>query len=399
MNRRSAKLMYSAGLVLAVAFLSVLVVALAGGAGSAAAGKAGPAGKGDQPAPGQAEGAPKPGVPAAAGTVVPLTEGFEQGFGAFTSFSIGCATTHCLWGPVTTDHHTGAKSIFAADVAEVGDDNLVLLPAQAIPPNATSASLTFWQRYGFEYNGASYFDGGVIEVSTDSGTTWADAGANITSNGYNGTIATGYGNPLAGRAAWGGSTGTDWEQVQINLMPYRGPSFLFRLRLGTDSSNATGATGWWVDDVQVSYEAPLASCGQAWTTASSYPAAVYGQAVVSLGGLLYSFGGRTTSAVSASSYTYDPGNNTWSPIAPLPSPRVDASAVTDGTYIYILGGADSGNSPNYTLWRYDPTTNSYLTLAPFTTATSRQGAAYLNGTIYRIAGETDLINFSSTNTC
>ncbi len=119
---------------------------------------------------------------------------------------------------------------------------------------------------------------------------------------------------------------------------------------------------------------------------------------MSLGGLLYSFGGKTTSAVSTSSYTYDPGSNTWTPIASLPSARVFASAVTDGTYIYILGGADSNNGPTSTLWRYDPTTNSYLTLAPFTTATSGQGAAYLNGSIYRIAGEIDPTQGTSTNT-
>ena len=38
--------------------------------------------------------------------------------------------------------------------------------------------------------------------------------------------------------------------------------------------------------------------------------------------------------------------------------------------------------------RYDPVANSYLTLASAPRATSRQGTAYLNDYIYRIAGAT-----------
>ena len=236
-----------------------------------------------------------PGPPravATAGTVVPLTKGFEGGLNSFTSFSIGCAMTRCLWGSTTTASHTGTHAAFAADVPEVGDDNLVLVNALAIPANATSASLTFWHNYGFEYSGNSFYDGGVLELSTDAGTSWADAGAQITVGGYNGTIATGSGNPLAGRAGWVATTAGAWTQVQVNLLPYRGPSFLLRLRFGTDNSNVSSVAGWWVDDVQVSYDAPLASSARAWDQPAVYPGAVAGPAVASLGGLLYSFGGK-----------------------------------------------------------------------------------------------------------
>ncbi len=341
-----------------------------------------------------------PGPPravATAGTVVPLTEGFEGGLDSFTSFSIGCAMTRCLWGSTTTASHTGTHAAFAADVPEVGDDNLVLVNALAIPANATSASLTFWHNYGFEYSGNSFYDGGVLELSTDAGTSWADAGTQITVGGYNGTIATGSGNPLAGRAGWVATTAGTWTQVQVNLLPYRGPSFLLRLRFGTDNSNVSSVAGWWVDDVQVSYDAPLASCARAWDQPAVYPGAVAGPAVASLGGLLYSFGGKTTTA-QAAAYRYDPAGGAWTPIAALPEARAFASAVTDGSAIYILGGSDTGNQPTATLWRYDPATNSYVTLAPYTTATLGQGAAYLNGRIYRIAGEVDPTQGTSTTT-
>jgi N-acetylneuraminic acid mutarotase len=61
--------------------------------------------------------------------------------------------------------------------------------------------------------------------------------------------------------------------------------------------------------------------------------------------------------------------------------------VSDGTYIYIVGGADSVGANTNTIWRYDPANNTYnTTLATLTTATWAQAAAYLNGKIYKIAG-------------
>ena len=292
--------------------------------------------------------------------------------------------------------HSGTHSVFGPEPNEVGDDKLVLRSAIAIPANATSAGLTFWHNYAFEHSDSTFYDGGVLEVSTDGGNTWADAGTNITAGGYNGTISSGFMNPLAGRSAWGGTTSGAYTQVQVNLLPYRGPSLLFRLRLGTDNSGP--GAGWYVDDVQVTYTALLPSCSRAWSTVSNYPVAAYGPAVVSRGGLLYSFGGRATGTViTAASYSYNPATNTWSPIASLPSARYSAAAVTDGTYIYILNGADSPATVTHTLWRYDPTTNSYMTLASPTTATSAFGAAYLNGKIYRIAGSIDTSGRNGTS--
>jgi N-acetylneuraminic acid mutarotase len=104
----------------------------------------------------------------------------------------------------------------------------------------------------------------------------------------------------------------------------------------------------------------------------------------------------TTAITNA--YSYSPESNSWTPIASLPEPRYGAAAVTDGTYIYILGGAASNVSLTGTLWRYDPTANSYMTLRPYTTATVKHAAAYVEGVIYRIAGETDIAEQLSTNT-
>jgi N-acetylneuraminic acid mutarotase len=125
-------------------------------------------------------------------------------------------------------------------------------------------------------------------------------------------------------------------------------------------------------------------CGNVWTTVAPYPTPITSQATAALNGLIYSFGGITTSDVSLA-YRYDPATDTWTALAPLPAARSGASAVSDGTYVYILGGSAGGLQAN-TVYRYDPVANSYTTMSPMPLTTTRQSVAYLNGKIYRIGG-------------
>src|SRR6516164_6354924 len=131
---------------------------------------------------------------------------------------------------------------------------------------------------------------------------------------------------------------------------------------------------------------PCASVGS-WTEQAPYPIAIWGHAVVSVGGIVYSFGGIVNNAAITNAYRYTPGTNTWTPIAPLPAPRGWFSGTSDGTYIYLLGGVDQNFNTTATLWRYDPVTNTYDTSLPsYTIPTYFHASAYLNGKIYRIAG-------------
>ena len=71
--------------------------------------------------------------------------------------------------------------------------------------------------------------------SIDGGTTWLDAGSLFDANGYRGTIATGFSNPLAGRAAFIG-TSHGYGSSRLNLSSLAGQSVRFRWRLGVDTS-------------------------------------------------------------------------------------------------------------------------------------------------------------------
>ena len=110
---------------------------------------------------------------------------------------------------------------------------------------------------------------------------------------------------------------------------------------------------------------------------------------------MYTFAGVQNGAIVATSYKFD--GTTWTTIAPLPTAVEFAAAVTDGTNIYILGGALTGTgTPQTTLYRYNVAANTYTTLAPFTTGTWNHAAsAYLNGKIYKFAGTGPATN--STN--
>jgi len=131
---------------------------------------------------------------------------------------------------------------------------------------------------------------------------------------------------------------------------------------------------------------PCASVGS-WTEQSSYPIATSGQAVASVGGNIYSFGGVANNVAIANAYKYTPVTNTWTPIASLPQPRGWFSAASDGTYVYLLGGVDQNFTTTGTLWRYDPISNTYNTSLPsYTIPTYFHASVYLNGKIYRIAG-------------
>ena len=118
--------------------------------------------------------------------------------------------------------------------------------------------LTFWHSYDFEVgSGTTGYDGGVLEISVNGGTTWTDLGAAITAGGYTHTISSSFGNPLAGRQAWSGAK-TAFSQVSVNLSTYAGAGRLIRWRMGCDSSSAKGP--WYVDDIQITDTQVFGSC-------------------------------------------------------------------------------------------------------------------------------------------
>lgn len=129
-----------------------------------------------------------------------------------------------------------------------------------------------------------------------------------------------------------------------------------------------------------------------WGTAAAYPIPILDNGAATVGAIIYSFSGVSNNALTANSYKFD--QKSWSAIAPLPEALESPAVVSDGTFVYVMGGNAFGKIRN-TLYRYDPASDSYTLLAPSNVATYGSGGAFLNGKLYKVGGLLDLTGVSS----
>lgn len=112
--------------------------------------------------------------------------------------------------------------------------------------------VAFSHRFQFESSGGVDWDGGVIEVSTNDGSTWTDVAALSVTPGYNGTITDQASNPFETRAAYV-ATSTGYPALQPVTLDF-GSQFAgqtLRLRFAIGSDEAEGAAGWEIDDIAI----------------------------------------------------------------------------------------------------------------------------------------------------
>jgi bacillolysin len=139
---------------------------------------------------------------------------------------------------------SGNTNFWGYDQPSTADYAIALAHNVALPATGT-AYMHFNHAYFFEA-GSSYYDGGVVEYSTNDGSTWTDAGSLFANNGYVATLAAG--NPLGARPAFGGKS-YGYISSRLNLTSLAGQNVRFRFRIGTDSS--TDDYGWFIDDVRI----------------------------------------------------------------------------------------------------------------------------------------------------
>jgi hypothetical protein len=123
------------------------------------------------------------------------------------------------------------------------------------------------------YDVSTGFDGAVLEISIDGGPfmDFVAAGGNFfPGGGYNGTISSGFQNPLAGRMAWTGDSGG--YVTTFASMPAAasgGKPVVLRFRIATDCGGIS--TGWRLDDIRVAFSIPCATPTPTPTPATSTP--------------------------------------------------------------------------------------------------------------------------------
>jgi len=115
--------------------------------------------------------------------------------------------------------------------------------------------LIFRHNFNFEASDTDEhlgYDGGVLEMSTDGGNTFQDildAGGSFVMGGYNRTIATDRGSPIAGRRAWSGNSG-GFITTAVNVPDIQDQG---RLRWRMASDNSGGNEGWRVDTLHMTW--------------------------------------------------------------------------------------------------------------------------------------------------
>ncbi len=149
-----------------------------------------------------------------------------------------------MWVTTPSVPDTAPNAAYGAEPTVVADRDL---DSPTIRISSALARLTFRNSFTFEDG----FDGGVLEISI-AGAPFQDvvaAGGSFVSGGYTGALAASA-NPLAGRAAWTGSSG-GYETTVVDLPPAAaGNAVVLRWRLGSD--NGIGGAGWRIDTLSLS---------------------------------------------------------------------------------------------------------------------------------------------------
>jgi hypothetical protein len=159
------------------------------------------------------------------------------------------ATAATLWSRVVGAD--GNHSLFGRNAGVPSDTQLVSPALQVSTTEPFIVKLS--HAYSLEGTPGLLFDGGVIELSTNGGATWADVTTFGVNPGYNGPLARGGDNPLEGRQAFSGTSPGFPARRLLTLnfgTQLAGQSVLVRFRIGTDIN--TALSGWDIDDIDVS---------------------------------------------------------------------------------------------------------------------------------------------------
>lgn len=123
----------------------------------------------------------------------------------------------------------------------------------------------------------------------------------------------------------------------------------------------------------------------AWRRVASLPEPLAGAVTLSDGSFLYVFGGANGEAVQDSGYVYDPGADTWRPVAPLPEARAFAAGDALTGRLYVVGGFD-GEADRASCFAYDPAADAWVDCPDLLQPRSGAAATVLFNKLYLFGG-------------
>ncbi|TDR47455.1 hypothetical protein DFR29_102115 [Tahibacter aquaticus] len=159
-----------------------------------------------------------------------------------TTGSTGAST----WAVSTARPSSPTKSWLAIDIATTSDQRLIS-PAVVLPTGQNPLSLSFQNDVNMEERtSGGCWDGGLLEISSDNGSTWTQATSALMNTPYTGALNDG---PANGLQAWCGTIA--YRKTIVDLNAYAGQTVRFRFRASTDGSQGDAPLGWFVDDIKV----------------------------------------------------------------------------------------------------------------------------------------------------
>jgi N-acetylneuraminic acid mutarotase len=132
--------------------------------------------------------------------------------------------------------------------------------------------------------------------------------------------------------------------------------------------------------------------GNRWQTFASMPTPRQAPVSGVINGKLYVAGGYGDDGsgngnhVLATLEVYDPVNDSWKPLASMPTARTGAAATVINDMLYVVGGDVGGLT--HALEVYDPSADRWATLAPMPTARFEFAVESVNGILYALGGNT-----------
>lgn len=123
-----------------------------------------------------------------------------------------------------------------------------------------------------------------------------------------------------------------------------------------------------------------------WTEHAALSQQFIGAAATSLNGSVFLIGGRVDGTPSDMVQRYDPGSDTWRPLAAKPTPVTDIQAVVLNSRIYVPGGETSDGAISDVLEVYDPQQGDWRTATSLPAPRSAYALAALEGRMYLFGG-------------
>lgn len=376
-------------------------------------------------------------TPTATATAGPTCAPFSQNWDSVTAPALpagwtatnivpGPSPAPILWTTSTVTPDSAPNAAFIDDADTISDKYLDSPP---IPITATNAQLSFRNNFNTEFDATTFWDGGVLEISSPNinagvftDVTDPAVGGSFVSGGYTGQIYNlqpPAGNPLAGRFAWSGNS-NGYINTVVNLgSNIAGQTIRLRFRMGTDE--AVSAPGWRIDNLSIANacaagsNTPTAtntatptatataapSCTPAgWQSGQAQPPNRYAlQAALGTDNKLYIAGGQSIDAtpVLSNKFTrFNPTTNAWEDLAPLPVALGQGTVGAWNGKIYVAGGYTGGTTVVNSLRIYDIATNTWTSGANMPGVVEAGAGAVVNGKFYVMGGD-DFNNLLNTN--